>query len=221
MDVSHSTTDMYWQNRLKDCKRALEGNNFAVFLANSTAEAKEITIGRIVPEVAPELVSYGDSMTLHATGILDALRGRRGVRVLETFDATVPRDVVIERRRQALLADLFLSGANAVTETGSLVNLDMVGNRVAAVTFGPRHVIIVVGRNKIVPDLQGAMVRIKNFAAPVNALKHPTFKTPCRKTSRCIDCRSPDRICNTWTITEKAFPRGRIKIILINQELGL
>ena len=106
-----------------------------------------------------------------------------------------------------------------MTETGQLVNLDMIGNRVGALTFGPKNVIILVGRNKIVPDLDEAMFRIKNYAAPVNTMRLDK-KTPCAKTSFCGDCKSPDRICNTWTITEKSFPKKRVIIILINKDLG-
>ena len=128
---------------------------------------------------------------------------------------------MIERRRRALLVDLFLTGTNAVTEQGVLVNLDMVGNRVAPMIFGPRTVVLVIGRNKIVRDLDEAMTRIKDRAAPLNAIRHTALKTPCMKTSFCIDCSSPDRICNAWTIIEKSFPRSRIKVILVNEDLGL
>jgi hypothetical protein len=96
----------------------------------------------------------------------------------------------------------------------------MIGNRVAAITFGPRHVIVLVGRNKIVTDLGDAMFRIKNYAAPTNAMRLDK-NTPCAKTSFCEDCKSPDRICNAWTITEKSFPKGRVKVVLINEDLGL
>jgi Fe-S-cluster-containing hydrogenase component 2 len=86
--------------------------------------------------------------------------------------------------------------------------------------FGPKWVVIMVGRNKIVSDLEQAMDRIKNLAAPANAIRHEQ-KTPCVKTSYCMDCNSPARICNIWTIHEKSYPKGRIKVILINQDLGL
>jgi hypothetical protein len=126
---------------------------------------------------------------------------------------------MLERRRQALLVDLFITGSNAVTETGQLVNLDMFGNRVGAITFGPKHVVVLVGRNKIVTDVDEAMLRIKNYVAPVNTMRLKK-KTPCRKTSYCEECNSPDRICNTWTITEKSFPKGRVKVLLINEDMG-
>jgi hypothetical protein len=96
----------------------------------------------------------------------------------------------------------------------------MIGNRAGAINFGPKNVIILVGRNKVVPDLEDAMMRIKNYAAPTNAMRL-NMKTPCVKTSICEECRSLERICNVWTITEKSFPKGRIKIVLINEDLGL
>jgi len=85
--------------------------------------------------------------------------------------------------------------------------------------IGPKHVVLMIGRNKIVRDLDEAMLRIKNYAAPVNALRWE-YKTPCTTNSYCELCKSPDRICSTWTITEKSFPKGRVKVILINAEFG-
>jgi len=211
----------YWNLRLECCKRALQENDFDVFLADSPIHARDIILNEILPKTAAKTVSWGDSLTLRTTGVMDVLKRNPSFHVLETFDKTLPREELIERRRQALLVDLFFTGTNAVTESGTLVNLDMIGNRVAAITFGPKHVVITVGRNKITPDLDDAMERIKSYAAPVNAIRHPSFKTPCIKTSRCMNCKSPDRICNVWTITEKSFPKGRTKVVLINKDLGL
>jgi hypothetical protein len=100
------------------------------------------------------------------------------------------------------------------------LKLDMIGNRVGGVIFGPKFVVIMVGRNKIVSNLEAAMDRIKNMAAPANAIRHAK-NTPCAKTAYCVDCKSPDRICNIWTIHEKSYPKGRIKVLLINRDLGL
>lgn len=211
----------YWEMRLKRCGEALEANGFEVFCAESPAHAGTIILERILPHIRARTVSWGDSMTLHETGVLEVLKNDPAYSVLETFSDRVPRAEILERRRQALLVDLFLTGTNAVTETGMLANLDMIGNRVAAVAFGPRHVVLTAGRNKIVPDLDAAVARIRNYAAPANAIRHPGFKTPCVRTSRCTDCKSPDRICNCWSITEKSFPRGRVKVVLINRSLGL
>ena len=210
----------YWQVRLEKCRKALEANNFEAFIAEDAIRARQIVLEEIFPKTGAHSASWGDSMTLHATGILNALQSYPGSHIVKTFEKGVPRAEIIERRRQSLMIDFFITGTNAVTECGKLVNLDMVGNRVAAITFGPKNVVILAGRNKIVPDIESAMLRIKNYAAPINAIRHE-FKTPCVKTSVCNDCRSPDRICNTWMITEKSFPKGRIRVVLINEDMGL
>ena len=209
----------YWKNRLAELKDALTENNFEVFVVENTDEAKSIALEKIIPEIAPKSVSWGGSLTFVATGLYDILKNSSDFNILDTYDKTLSPEESLERRRQSLLVDLYITGSNAVTETGQLVNLDMFGNRVGALTFGPKNVIIFIGRNKIVPDLDEAMFRIKNYAAPVNSMRLDK-KTPCAKTSFCADCKSPDRICNIWTITEKSFPKKRIKIILINKDLG-
>jgi hypothetical protein len=101
-----------------------------------------------------------------------------------------------------------------------LVNLDSLGNRVGGLTFGPLNVVVVAGRNKIVPDLEAAMRRVKDYAAPVNA-RRLGKQTPCATTGVCVDCASPDRICSVWTVTEKSKPKGRIAVVLVNADLGL
>jgi hypothetical protein len=210
----------YWELRLLSCKDALEKNNFEAFIAQSPVEAGQIVIDQILPEINVKSVSYGDSLTLFESGVLEYFRKNSEITLIDTFDKKASREEIIERRRNALLSDLFFSGTNAVVEFGALVNLDMVGNRVGGMVFGPRWVVVMVGRNKVVSDLEQAMDRIKNLAAPANAIRHDQ-KTPCVKTSYCMDCNSPGRICNIWTIHEKSYPKGRIKVILINQDLGL
>jgi L-lactate utilization protein LutB len=210
----------YWELRLQSCKDALGKNNFEAFIAQTPAEAGQIVIDQILPEMNVKSVSWGDSLTLYETNVLEFFKKNSEITLIETFDEKASREEIIERRRNALLSDLFFSGTNAVVESGALVNLDMVGNRVGGMVFGPKWVVIMVGRNKIVSDLEQAMDRIKNLAAPANAIRHEQ-KTPCVKTSYCMDCNSPARICNIWTIHEKSYPKGRIKVILINQDLGL
>jgi len=209
----------YWETRLTDLKEVLDANNFETFIAVSTDAAKSIVLEKIIPKLAPKSVSWGGSITFVATGLYDLLKKNNDLNVLDTYDKNLSPEEGLERRRQSLLVDLFITGSNAVTEAGQLVNLDMFGNRICGITFGPKNVIVIVGRNKIVPDLDEAMFRITNYAAPVNAMRLDK-KTPCAKTSFCSDCKSPDRICNTWTITEKSFPKGRVKVVLINQDLG-
>jgi len=209
----------YWDLRLKRVKAALEDNNFEVFLARDEDDAREIVEKEIIQRLKPGSISWGGSTTFTAIGLYKALKDRTDLEVLDTYDKTIIREEVIEKRRKALLVDLFITGINALTETGILVNLDMIGNRVAGLTFGPRNVVVLCGRNKIVADLDDAMTRIKDFVAPVNAMRLD-MKTPCVTTGCCEECRSPNRICNTWTITEKSYPKGRVKIVLINRDVG-
>lgn len=209
----------YWQGRLERTKDALEGNNFAVWVAESSEEAAGLFWNTIFPQIKPSSVAFGGSLSLRATGIYDDLKARSDLQVVDTYDTSVPREEVIERRRQSLLVDLFLTGTNAVTKEGHLVNLDGMGNRVAALTFGPRHVLLFIGRNKLVTDLDEAISRVKEYAAPVNAIRL-NKQTPCTQTMQCEDCKSPDRICNTWAITEKSNPPERVKVVLINEDLG-
>lgn len=210
----------YWHLRLAQVKEALEKNNFDVFIADSATEAKRLVLEEIIPGVKAASLSWGGSMTVRATGVLDALLQEAKLTILNPDDPALSQEERLELRRKALLADLYIAGTNAVIETGQLVNLDMFGNRVGAITFGPKHVVILVGRNKIMPDLESAMLRIKEYAAPMNAMRLD-MKTPCVQTGECEECSSPMRICNSWAITEKSFPKGRIKVVLINEDLGL
>ena len=210
----------YWQKRLSEVKNALEENNFEVFLADNAADASKIVQEEILPKTGAKTVSWGGSMTFIATGLYNSIKDNPNLEILDTFNKSLSGEEKIELRRRSLLVDLFITGTNAITEMGQLVNLDMIGNRIGGITFGPKHVVILVGRNKIVSDLEDAMYRIMNYVAPANAMRLD-MKTPCVKTSRCEECKSPDRICNTWTITEKSFPKGRVKVVLINEDLGL
>jgi len=211
--------DNYWHLKLESVKESLENNNFEVFIAQNAKEAKQIAMNDILPKLDIKSVSWGGSMSFVATGLFHELKDNPDIKVLNTFDRSLSTDEMMELRRQSLMVDLYITGTNAVTEQGHLVNLDMMGNRVAAIMWGPKTVLLVIGRNKITSDLEDAMFRIKNYAAPVNTMNLDK-KTPCRKTGVCHDCDSPDRICNYWTITEKSFVKNRIKIILVNEDLG-
>lgn len=211
--------DHYWHLRIEALQATLESNNFDVYHAPRPEAAARLVVEDILPTLKPASMSWGGSRTFVACGLYKQLRGREDITVIDTYDTALSDEDKTERRRQALLTDLFFTSTNAVTESGHLVNLDMIGNRVAALTFGPRCVVVLAGRNKIVPDLESAWDRIKGYAAPVNTMRLEK-KTPCQATGFCQDCRSPERICNTWTITEKAYPPKRIKIVLINEDLG-
>lgn len=211
--------DNFWNLNLRELKQKLQKNGFDVYLADSAEGAKDVVLNEILPELKPKTVSWGGSKTLAESGLQEYLRDSDEYESLDTWDKGLTNEAKYELRRQAMLVDCFFTGTNAITEEGQLVNLDMIGNRVGAIVFGPRNVVILVSRNKLVPDLSRAMDRIKEYAAPVNTMRLD-MKTPCVKTGYCMDCNSPQRICNVWTITEKSFPKGRIKVVLINDDMG-
>lgn len=209
----------YWSIRLVQVKQALEANNFEVHLAEDGETARTIVLNEIVPKLKAKTMSWGGSTGFKDIGLYEALKDSGDYDIIDTYDKSISPEEVVERRRQGLIADVYFSGTNALTEDGKLVNLDMYGNRVAALAFGPKNVIVIAGRNKVVQSLEEAVFRVKNYAAPVNAMRLEK-KTPCIKTSYCEECKSSDRICNVWTINEKSFPKGRIIVVLINEDLG-
>lgn len=207
----------YWNIRLLKVKESLENNRFDVHIVNDRAHVKKIVSDEIISKMNIAQISRGGSKTVETIGIDSFLL--EGAEYIDPFRAGLTFEQRHELMRKALLSDLYITGTNSITEDGKLVNLDSIGNRVGGITFGPEVVIIVAGRNKIDPDVESAMQRIKDYAAPVNAMKLGK-KTPCVKTSACMDCSSPERICNAWSIIEKSNPKGRIKIFLINEDLG-
>jgi hypothetical protein len=215
----NESIEKYWLKKLEHTKENLISNNFNAFIAENEIEASRIFFDEIMSELSPLSISWGGSLTFKESGIYEKLMEHKNIKIIDTYDKSFSKDEIMDLRRKALLCDLFITGTNAVTETGVLINLDMIGNRASAITFGPKNVVILVGRNKIVSDIDSGVKRIKNYAAPVNAMRLDK-KTPCAKTSVCSDCSSPDRICNVWAITEKSFPEKRISIILINKDLG-
>jgi len=200
---------------------SLRANGFDVWFANNQDEAVQIFWDEIFSKIKPEIVSWGDSLTLHGLDIISKLQQAPNVELIEPFGENLTWREQINNRKKALSSDLFLTGTNAITTKGQLVNLDMIGNRIAGIAFGPKKVVIFAGVNKIVENLDAAIDRIKSTAAPQNAKRHKDeLKTPCQSTGECTDCHSPQRICNIWQITEKSYPVNRIKIILINEHLG-
>jgi L-lactate utilization protein LutB len=195
-------------------RKALERNGFTVEYAINIAQAKE-TILNMIPATA--LVGVGGSITVRELGLVQALLDR-GNPVAQHWGEYTP-DERMKIRRQQLTADVFLTSSNAITEKGQLVNVDGAGQRVAAMIFGPKKVIVIAGVNKIVSDLNTAIDRINNIAAPINA-KRLNRKTPCAITGICSDCNSAERICNITTIIKKRPSLTNFTVVLIGQELG-
>ena len=163
-----------------------------------------------------DVVSWGGSMTTRDIGLIDALRAG-GYRPLDR-DA-VPQAERQAVMRQALLADSYVTSVNAISEDGQLVCVDGAGNRVAAMTYGPRNVVVVAGINKVVKSADDAMTRARTVAAPINAQRFGGH-TGCAVTGACENCMSDDCICNVLVTFRRCRPNGRIKVILVQQDLG-
>ncbi|OEF99879.1 hypothetical protein BHF71_01520 [Vulcanibacillus modesticaldus] len=165
-----------------------------------------------------DTVSVGGSMTLFETGVIELLRSGK-YNFLDRYQAGLTPEQIKEIYRKTFFADVFLTSSNAITEDGELYNVDGRGNRVAAMIYGPDKVIVVVGINKIVKDLDGAIMRNRRIAAPANT-KRLDRKTPCVKVGYCMDCNSADRICNEYVLIKRQPTAGRIHVIIVNKELG-
>lgn len=163
-------------------------------------------------------VAVGGSMTLFETGIIDHLRSGRYIFFDRYAEGLTPEQIT-EVHRKAFSADYYLTSTNAVTEKGELFNVDGRGNRVAAMIYGPDNVIVIAGRNKIVTDLDEAVDRLKQVAAPANAVRL-SRRTPCVAAGFCQDCRSEDRICSDYVVFRQQTVPDRIKVILVGEELG-
>ena len=164
-------------------------------------------------------VSWGGSLSLGEIAIKDRLASE-GYNLLDR-DKAQNQEERLEIMRQALLCDTFLTGSNAISEDGQLVNIDGFGNRVAAMIYGPRQVIVVAGMNKVAKTLDDAVSRARTIAAPSNVQRFPDIQTPCNKTGSCANCVSPASVCNFFVTTRLCKPAGRIKVILIGRDLGL
>jgi hypothetical protein len=219
MNAGADPQTVYWQVKLEKVKASLEGNGFAVSIHGSLEDAARHVAETLLPPEKPCTVGFGGSRTILDAGVLDRIQGLPGVELMDTRDPCLSPEEVTELRRHMLLSDLYLASSNALTMDGVLVNRDRTGNRVGALHFGPRKVVLMVGRNKICESVKEAVTRVKAVAAPLNTIRLRTG-TPCVKTGVCMDCKSPDRICSVWTFTEKSFPKGRIHIQLINAEAG-
>ncbi len=195
--------------------KALAGRHFEAFYCKTGADAVE-KVCSLIP--TKESVSWGGSMTLEAIGLTKRLH-ESDYAVLDRDRATTPEERH-EAMRKAFFCDNYISSVNAISEDGQLVNVDGNGNRVAAMAFGPKRVIVVAGMNKVVKTLDDAVSRARNYASPINAQRVPNIKTPCTTTGGCEDCRSADCICTYIVTTRISRPAGRIKVILIGEPLG-
>lgn len=196
------------------CVDALRKNGFTAFYAETRDEAKRIAL-ESVPAGAS--VGIGGSVTIREMGIVEALKAS-GHQVYDHWDPSLSPAEKVAARDSQLRADVLMSSTNAVTMSGSLVNVDGTGNRVASMIFGPKMSVVVCGQNKIVPDLQAAMERIHKYAAPVN-YKRLNAKAPCLDGGDCSDC--PHALCRVTTIIEgKPAAKEQFVVVIVGERLG-
>lgn len=210
-------SNVVWSNEMK-IKRTIEAlgkNNINGYYAKDRNEVIEF-IKDIVDEGS--IVSCGGSMTLSETGVIDHLRSGR-YDFLDRYKEGLTKEEIRNIFRQSFLSDAYFVSSNAVTENGELYNVDGNGNRVAAMLYGPDKVIVICGVNKIVKDVDEAIKRNRELSAPINA-KRLNRKTPCTKVGYCMECSSPERICNEYTLIRKQNVSDRMHVIFLNENIG-
>lgn len=206
----------YYKNLAQTTIKNLQHRGFDTFYADTADEACAIAKSFIRPG---SKVSNGGSMTLEELGLMDYFKSEEKDFVYLDRHAAVTEEEQDALWAQVFTCDTYFASSNAVTIDGELVNIDGTCNRVAAMLFGPKEVILIVGMNKVCPDLDTAYKRVKNSAAPPNC-NRLNRNTPCAVTGKCGDCLSPDCICTATVVTRRPNKPHRVKIILVGEDLG-
>ena len=207
---------MWWiEERAKKTVEKLQAHQFKAIYVKTKADAVEEIWKYITPK---QKIGIGGSVTIRELGILDQLEAQ-GCTLHNHWQPGLSKEDSLQVRKSQMVSDVFLSSVNAITLNGELVNIDGVGNRVNASSFGPGKIILVAGHNKIVDDVQEAIKRIKNVAAPINA-KRLNLDLPCAKLGRCVDCNSPNRICCIVVVHERKPLISDVLVIIVGEELG-
>ena len=206
---------------LRNCRLAekmiktLERRHFEAHYCTKASEAVEL-INSLIADGSS--VSWGGSMSIRDMGLIDSLKKRPSLLLLDR-DGLTDRDEIEATYREAFACDFFLTSANAISEDGVLVNIDGNGNRVAAITWGPQRVIHVIGMNKVAQDVDAAIKRARSTAAPVNATRFG-ITTPCQTDGQCHNCNSPQCICNYIHVLRNSNGANRHVIVLVGENLG-
>ena len=207
-----------WTHEQK-CRKAVESlgkHGFTALFCPTPQDAADYIMATAADA---QSVGFGGSMSVVSLGVEARLK-ESGKEILNHGSPLLSLEQRLEIMRRQLTCDLFLSGCNALTLNGELINIDATGNRVAAMFFGPRTVIVVAGRNKLVDgSAQDAIVRVKNWATPPNA-KRLNFKTPCAATGFCGDCNSPERLCRVTTIIDRKPRFTDVRVLVVNADMG-
>lgn len=200
--------------KINKLKMNFKLRNIDVDYFETLEDAKSYILNNIPVECS---IGIGHSLTLQKINITKSLIERGNVVYDKELARTQEECIVLKKK--ALTTDWYITGSNAISVDGRIVNVDHSGNRVAAITFGPDRVIIVVGRNKIVNTVDEAIKRVKNISCPLNA-RRAGFNPPCVTLKKCVDCLSSERVCNSLSIIEGQSDSNRIKLLIVNDECG-
>jgi len=209
----HNSIEWLQNKRVQKTFESLQKRFFKAIVTENSEGACEIIHGLVSP---PDIVAKGDSASIDEIGIVSSLR-QRGHTVIDPFESP---QITFEKLRETLCVDLFLTSANAVTLNGDIILVDGTGNRVAATVFGPKKVVIVIGKNKIVDTIEDGFRRVTSICAPINWHKFGRTATPCAQTGFCSDCHSPDRSCRVYLTISFKPRKSDITVILVKEDLG-
>ena len=204
----------YYEKRAQVLVKNLKSRHFEAYYCPDSASALAKAL-ELIPEGAS--VGWGGALSAQQIGLIDAVKSG-SFAAIDRDAATTPEERT-QALKRCLTADVFLCGANALSLDGQMVNIDGTGNRVAAIAYGPDMILVIAGMNKVCDTLDDAVTRARTVAAPMNKQRFP-FKTPCEVTGACADCKSEESICNQILITRNCRPAGRIKFVLVGEELG-
>lgn len=204
----------YYEKRAQVLVKNLKSRHFEAYYCPDSASALAKAL-ELIPEGAS--VGWGGALSAQQIGLIDAVKSGNFA-AIDRDAATTPEERT-QALKRCLTADVFLCGANALSLDGQMVNIDGTGNRVAAIAYGPDTILVIAGMNKVCDTLDDAVTRARTVAAPMNKQRFP-FKTPCEVTGACADCKSEESICNQILITRNCRPAGRIKFVLVGEELG-
>ncbi len=206
---------LYYEKRAQILVKNLRARDFEAYYCSTGEQALEQALA-LIPEGAS--VGWGGAMSAQQIGLIDRIKAGP-YQAIDRNEAATSQERTAAMKR-CLLADVFLTGANALSLDGQMVSIDGVGNRVAAIVWGPESVIVIAGMNKVTDTLEDALQRARTVAAPMNRQRFPG-DTPCKVTGACGSCKGQDSICNQILITRNCKPSGRIKFILVGEALGL
>ena len=210
----NEATRKYYEKRGALMVKNLKSRHFDAYYCETREQALEKAL-ELIPKGAT--VGWGGALSAKQIGLIDAMND--GEYNAIDRDKTTSPEERIQAMKRCLLADVFITGANALSLDGQMVNIDGVGNRVAAIVYGPESVIVIAGMNKVMDTLDAAVVRARTIAAPMNKQRFAS-QTPCEVTGTCGDCKSEGCICNQILVTRNSKPAGRIKMILVGEDLG-